>query len=332
MMRMIPINKRYNRGYYIGNNKKSWQRFVTAMVEQKGIAGRKKTLSLLLKIFAEFLKLPFLRYLFPLKPNPLAQIDGEYELILRGFNKKWIAFNFRKNHVTRIYSSSWSLQKEIWIRKHQEIAPISPQLLEYNTQENLLREEFIRGERLNKERLEAGIKAIRQLWPQLSTLYNSRTRRRKLRMRHKIKREETRNLLYQAGLKNLWQTAVEKKVLHGICHGDLKQSNILIQNQKPFIIDWGERYRLAPPFFDLLYFLYRYTERVEVEKIASSAYEYKDWYRKNLPAGSSPDAVRVSLVAVVYKVSRKLIKEDNNNPRKKRLSRFLQQTVESLSL
>ncbi len=135
------------------------------------------------------------------------------------------------------------------------------------------RENYIRGKRHCRRRLQSSLPVIKSLWPDLWQLFQVHRTRRRLRFYHKQARRLAQKTWQRLGYPEIWSEVVGQKVVTGLIHGDLKQSNIILSVSGPVVIDWEEYWQRAPLLIDVFYYLYHLSLRYQPNLVVRTFFE-----------------------------------------------------------
>lgn len=220
-----------------------------------------------------------------------------------------------------------------WLRKPvvrrclplRSVAATSPPMLGWDERRLLAHEQYIPGRPVQVHDLEEGMAVWSELWPLLAGVFTSRTAVKPLRLPHWVRQPYVRAWLYRSGLDDIFDEICETPVLHGLVHGDLQHSNMLVSKERAYIIDWGDHFHLGPPLYDLLFYLFKHARSVGTHRVVDAALADPAWIEEGLPGALAPDAVKASLVAFTLLLVRRY--QFRNLRRRRTLVKHLQSFV-----
>src|SRR5690606_15692659 len=132
-----------------------------------------------------------------------------------------------ESRVTRVFPNRWQYSKARWILSQPAVAAMNPHVLEWDDERLFYSEEYVSGETIAVRNLSSAVASIKELWPRIAALHQSRCVVRPLSPPKSRHSEAARELLTAFGLDNSWERAHTVPVRQGLVHGDLKPLNIL---------------------------------------------------------------------------------------------------------
>lgn len=218
-------------------------------------------------------------------------------MAFRRSHGKWISFNVQDATLTRYFPSRWRWQKEHWIRTQPSVTATSPPMLHWDNENLTARERYIAGRPALVHDIDEGRRAFTEMWPLLTDVFRTRTTMRNLRLPGWVRKPEVMRWFRQNQLDSIIEETLNTAVLHGLIHGDLQQSNILVTEERFYIIDWGDHFHLRPPLYDLLFYFFKHSRSLPASEVAAAVFDRPEWIEDALPGALDPPAVRASLLA-----------------------------------
>lgn len=295
---------RYAGGILIADDPKTWTWAVDA-IEAHVLAAEPSATGRKLKAGAfRVLRMPAFRRCLPKRPAPDVPpfkrgLPEKIDMAFRRSHGKWISFNIKDAVLTRHFPTRWRWQKERWIRTQPSVIATSPTMLHWDEEHLTAHERYIAGRPARVHDIDEGLRAFTELWPLLGNVFQTRTALRTLRLPGWIHNPGVRRWLQEHKLHPIIEEAQETKILHGLIHGDLQQSNILVTKERFYVIDWGDHFHLRPPLYDLLFYFFKHSRAVPIDKLADVAFGRSAWIEDALPGALAPTSVRASLLAFI---------------------------------
>lgn len=128
---------------------------------------------------------------------------------------------------------------------------------------------------------------------------------RPLRLPSWIRQPPGGDWLQHTDLLPIVKKSKETPVLHGLVHGDLQQSNMLVSGERFYVIDWGDHFHVRPPLYDLLFYLFKHSRSLTAARVAEAAFAEPQWIEDGLPGALEPAAIQASLVAFTLMLTRR---------------------------
>ncbi|NLY51614.1 MAG: phosphotransferase [Firmicutes bacterium] len=309
-------------GFCVADSSSAWVKVVDNLAENV-LAAEGRRLFRRLKAGAfRVLRHPIWLRVLP-RTSPQVPLDVPADLIIKGKNDKWIAFDLQGGRVIRKLASRELYQQEVWIRTIPEVAAISPPILKWDPDGLMYVEAYQPGRPAALHDLDEGMKVLLSLWPRLAAVYKVKTSCAPLDLPKLDQDLALQYVVREGGLEAAWQRLEGHAVKQGLLHGDLKHLNILVQKDKLWVIDWGEQFFTGPPLFDLLYFLYWHTRSFPPEIVINRALASPGWISDSLPEGLEPLAVEASLLVFALEMVKRIGEEGSRKSPLKKLVRFL---------
>lgn len=293
---------RYVGGIFVKDDPNVWTWAVDA-IEEHVLAAEPHVSGRRFKANAfRLLRQPWFRRCLPLRSPKDVQLlhhldASRLDLVFRRSQGKWISFNVQDGILTRHFPSRWRWQKEQWIRTRPAVIGTSPKMLHWDEKRMISAEQYIPGRPVRVHDLDEGLRAWFQLWPSLGEVFQTRTVHRPVRLPAWIRQSRANDWLQRTRLLDVVEKAKETPVLHGLIHGDLQQSNMLVSKDRFYIIDWGDHFHMRPPLYDLLFYMFKHSLSVPLEDVVERAFSDFQWIEDGLPGALEPSAVEASFVA-----------------------------------
>ena len=309
-------------GFWVADSSTAWMQVVDNLAENVLAAEGRRFLRRLKAGVFRVLRYPGWLRLLP-KKGVSVPLDVPADLIIKGKNDKWIAFDLQGGQVVRKLSSRELFQREMWIRTIPEVAAISPPIMKWDPDGLMYWEVYQPGRPVALHDLDEGMEVLYSLWPQLAAVYKVKTSCAPLDLPNLEQGSSLQYVLREGGLEDAWRRLEGQAARQGLVHGDLKHLNILVHNDKIWVIDWGEQFFQGPPLFDLLYFLYWHTRSFPPEMVIHRALASPGWISDSFPEALEPVAVEASLLIFASEMVERIEEEGSRKGALKQLARFL---------
>lgn len=307
--------------FCIADSNTVWRQVVDSVAVNILAAEGSRPLRQVKAAMLSLVRLPIWRWLLPRRSAPI-NVDSNIDVVFLGSNDKWIAFDFQEGKVIRRLATRELYQREVWIRSLPAVAVISPAVLAWDPANFTYCEEYLPGRPVRLHDLDEGVDVFRSLWPHLGVIHSIKVEESPWDASAFVEDRTTLDLISRAGLQEVVKRLQGRSVPRGLVHGDLKHPNVLICENRFYVIDWGEQFLLAPPLFDLLYYLYWHTRSFSPETVVKAAFARREWIEDGLPGSLDPVVIDASLCEFVMEMVRRIKNEQRPRYHLRKLACF----------
>ncbi len=311
-------------GFCIADSSSVWQEVVDSLAISVLAAEGSSWLRRAKAAFLSVLRHPLWRRLIPKKEGAPIAVGSQIDVAFQGRYGKWIAFDLKQDLVIRRIATKELYDREVWIRSLPVVETLSPDIMSWDDESFTYCEQYVRGRPVQLHDLDEGLTVLRNLWPSLGAVYEVKTSKAPLKLPSPRENETLFRVVYRAGLAEAFEKVQGREVKQGLVHGDLKHPNVIVRGDEVYVIDWGEQFFLAPPLFDLLYYLYWHTRSFAPEIVVNRALCNPQWIEDGLPGSLEPAAVKASLCVFAAEMVSRTKEERRQEYHLKKLVSFLE--------
>lgn len=319
-------------GFCIVDSSSVWQEVVDSLTISVLAAEGSHWLRRAKAAFLSVLRHPLWRRLIPKKREAPIAMGNQIDVVFQGRYGKWIAFDLKQGVVIRRIATKELYDREVWIRSLPVVQAISPAIISWDARILTYCEQYVRGRPVQLHDLDEGLKVLRNLWPKLGAVYQVKTSKAPLKLSSFRQNETLFRVVHRAGLAGIFEKVQGREVKQGIVHGDLKHQNVILGEERVYVIDWGEQFFMAPPLFDLLYYLYWHTRSFAPEIVVKRAFCHPQWIEDGLPGSLEQEAVEASLCMFAAEMVARTEEERRQEYHLKKLVSFLEAATRQLEV